>query len=197
MLIRRYYRQVSSRLKQLNEIIGKLTASGQPTTLELDPSEPAAAVLVGGFGGLGVHTLLNAYRFAPGYFKNVVFLSVGVVDSGSFKGADTLDDLRKHTEESLAKYVDLVRGWGVPATSFMSIGTDAVEELEKLCVHVLKQFPRAIFFTGQLVFQKDTWYQRLLHNQTAFALMRRLQWDRVPMVILPTRLERPSRSSTA
>ena len=136
-------------------------------------------------------------RFAPGYFKNVIFVSVGVVDSGSFKGAETLDDLRKHTAESLAKYVDLVRGWGVPATSFMAIGTDAVEELEKLCVQVLKRHPKAIFFTGQLVFQKDTWYQRLLHNQTAFALMRRLQWDRVPMVILPTRLERPSRSSTA
>jgi len=172
-----------------------LPAPGVPTAADPDPTEPAAAVLVGGYGGLGVHTLLNAYRFAPGYFKNVVFLSVGVVDSGSFKGADTLDDLRKHTEESLAKYVDLVRGWGVPATSFMSIGTDAVEELEKLCVQVLKRFPRTIFFTGQLVFHKDTWYQRLLHNQTAFALMRRLQWDRVPMVILPTRIERPTASS--
>ncbi len=197
MLIRRYYRQVTSRLKQLNEIMAALPAPGVPTAADPDPTEPAAAVLVGGYGGLGVHTLLNAYRFAPGYFKNVVFLSVGVVDSGSFKGADTLDDLRKHTEESLAKYVDLVRGWGVPAISFMSIGTDAVEELEKLCVQVLKRFPRSIFFTGQLVFQKDTWYQRLLHNQTAFALMRRLQWDRVPMVILPTRLSQPSTSSTA
>ena len=195
MLIRRYYRQVTSRLKQLNEIMAALPSPGVPTAADPDPSEPAAAVLVGAYGGLGVHTLLNAYRFAPGYFKNVVFLSVGVVDSGSFKGADTLDDLRKHTEESLAKYVDLVRGWGVPAISFMSIGTDAVEELEKLCVQVLKRFPRSIFFTGQLVFQKDTWYQRLLHNQTAFALMRRLQWDRVPMVILPTRLSQPSTSS--
>jgi amino acid transporter len=195
MLIRRYYRRVTSRLKQLNEIMAALPSPGVPTAADPDPTEPAAAVLVGSYGGLGVHTLLNAYRFAPGYFKNVVFLSVGVVDSGSFKGADTLDDLRKHTEESLAKYVDLVRGWGVPAISFMSIGTDAVEELEKLCVQVLKRFPRSIFFTGQLIFQKDTWYQRLLHNQTAFALMRRLQWDRVPMVILPTRLSQPSTSS--
>lgn len=196
MIIQRYYRRVSSRLKQLNEIMAALPPTSAPTAADPDPTEPAAAVLVGGYGGLGVHTLLNAYRFAPGYFKNVVFVSVGVVDSGSFKGADTLDDLRKHTEESLAKYVDLVRGWGVPAISFMSIGTDAVEELEKLCVQVLKRFPKAIFFTGQLIFQKETWYQRLLHNQTAFALMRRLQWDRVPMVILPTRISLPSRSST-
>lgn len=195
VVIRRYYRRVTSRLKQLNEIMAALPPPAAPTAAVPDPNEPAAAVLVGGYGGLGVHTLLNAYRFTPGYFKNVIFLSVGVVDSGSFKGTDTLDDLRKHTEESLAKYVDLVRGWGVPAVSFMSIGTDAVEELEKLCVQVLKRFPKAIFFTGQLVFQKDTWYQRLLHNQTAFALLRRLQWVRVPMVILPTRLSDSSGSS--
>ena len=33
------------------------------------------------------------------------------------------------------------------------------------------------------------WYQRLLHNQTAYSLQRRLQWDGVPMVILPTRVK--------
>ena len=70
----------------------------------------------------------------------------------------------------------------------MSIGTDPVDELEHLCVTVKKQFPRATFFAGQLVFQKDTWYQRLLHNETAYSLQRRLQWDGVPMVILPTRV---------
>jgi hypothetical protein len=53
---------------------------------------------------------------------------------------------------------------------------------------VQRRFPRAIFFAGRLVFQRDTWYQRLLHNETAYSLQRRLQWDGVPMVILPTRV---------
>ncbi len=189
LITRRYYRKVSSRLRKLDEIMTKLPPRGERTTAPPDPTQPTAAVLVGGFGGLGLHTLLNAYRFVPGYFKNVVFLSAGVVDSGSFKGADALDDLRKHTSETLDRYVELVRGWGVPATSFMAIGTDAVDQLEELCVQILRQFPKTIFFAGQLVFQKDTWYQRVLHNQTAYALLRRLQWDRVPMVILPTRVE--------
>jgi hypothetical protein len=189
LLIRRYYRTVTARLTKLNEIMTQVPSRGTSTPAPPDPGAPTAVVLVGGFNGLGMHTLLNAYRFAPGYFKNMLFISVGVVDSGSFKGAETLDELRQHTEESLGKYVDVVRGWGVPSKSYMAIGTDAVEELEKLCVHVLKEFPRTVFFAGQLVFQKDTWYQRLLHNQTAFALLRRLQWDRVPMVILPTRVQ--------
>ena len=76
----------------------------------------------------------------------------------------------------------------LPATSFMSLGTDAVDELERLCLAVKKIFPQTTFFSGNLVFQKDAWYQRMLHNQTAFALQRRLQWDGVPMVILPTRV---------
>ena len=73
------------------------------------------------------------------------------------------------------------------STAFMAIGTDAVDELENLRVTIAKEFPRAVFFAGQLVFQRDTWYQRLLHNETAYSLQRRLQWDGVPMIILPTR----------
>jgi hypothetical protein len=41
------------------------------------------------------------------------------------------------------------------------------------------------------VFQRETWYGALLHNQTAYSLQRRLQWDGVPMVILPTRVREP------
>ncbi len=140
------------------------------------------------FDGIGVHTMLSALRFMPGQFKNVIFLSSGIIGSGNFKGAAAVEDLRKHTEEVLGQYVDLTRRLGMPATSFMSLGTDAVDELERLCLAVRKIFPQTTFFSGNLVFQKDVWYQRMLHNQTAFALQRRLQWDGVPMVILPTRV---------
>lgn len=188
LLIRRYYRGVTGRLRQLSELADRMPAPGQPTMTEPDPKLPTAAILVGGYGGLGMHTFLNAMRFAPGYYRNVVFLSVGVVDSGSFKGAETLDDLRRHTEESLNKYAAMAKSWGMPAASFMMVGTDAVDELEQLCLAVARRFPKVTFFAGQLVFHKDTWYQRILHNQTAFALLRRLQWARVPVVILPTRV---------
>ena len=58
----------------------------------------------------------------------------------------------------------------------MAIGTEAVAEAEKLCVEVAREFPRAVFFAGKLVFQKERWYQRLLHNETAYPLQRRLQF---------------------
>lgn len=186
--INRHYRGVVRRLKRLDDSLGQLTGHGTPVVAEPDPDKPVAAILVGGYSGLGVHTLLNAMRFAPGHFEGLVFLSVGVIDSGNFKGAGAVDDLQHSCEESLGRYVDLANRLGLPSTSFLSIGTDAVDELEQLCLTISKRFPKAIFFAGQLVFQRDTWVQRLLHNQTAFSLQRRLQWSGLPMVILPTRV---------
>jgi amino acid transporter len=188
VLIQRYYRRVSANLRHLDDVLSALPTRDQPATTEPDPQQPTAVILVGGYSGLGVHTLLNAIRMLPGYFKNMVFISVAVVDSGAFKGASAADELRKHTENSLGKYVDLARRLGMPATSFVAVGTDVVDELEQLCIALAKRYTRSIFFSGQLVFQQDKWYQRLLHNETAFSLQRRLQWTGVPMVILPTRV---------
>lgn len=188
-ITKRHYGRVIQRLKRLDESLGQLTTpAGPPNMAPPDPNLPVAAILVGGYSGLGVHTLLNSIRFAPGHFRSVVFLSVGVVDSGTFKGADTIDQLREYTEASLNKYVDLTRRLGLPSTSFVAIGTDAVDELEQLCREIARQYPKVIFFAGQLMFRRDAWHQRLMHNQTAYSLQRRLQWEGLPMVILPTRV---------
>ena len=188
LLIRRYYRGVTSRLRGLDETLGTIEVQGKPNLTPPNPELPTAVILVGGYSGLGVHTLLNSLRFVPNHFKNVIFISVGVVDSGNFKGVEAMDDLRKHTEDSLEKYVDLARRLGLPSRAYMSIGTDVVDELEQLSRVVHRDYPGAVVFAGQLVFQRETWYGKLLHNQTAYSLQRRLQWDGVPMVILPTRV---------
>jgi amino acid transporter len=187
-LIRRYYRNVTSRLKGLDETLGTIEVPGEPNLAPPDPEQHTAVILVGGYSGLGVHTLLNAIRFVPHHFKNMIFISVGVVDSGNFKGVEELESLRKHVEGSLQKYVELARRLGFPSTSYLAAGTDVVDELEQLCRVVHRDFPKSVVFAGQLVFQRETWYGQLLHNQTAYSLQRRLQWDGVPMVILPTRV---------
>ena len=186
---RRYYDRVNRRIRALNEALCDVPTRLQDLNVsEPDPSQPTAIILVGGYSGLGVHTMLSCLRFSPGYYKNMVFVSVGVVDSGNFKGVEAMDELRHHTEETLHQYVDLANRLGMPSTSFMAVGTDPVEELEHLCMDVYKRFPRSTVFAGQLLFSRESIYQRLFHNQTAFSLQRRLQWDGVPMVILPTRV---------
>jgi len=50
------------------------------------------------------------------------------------------------------------------------------------------EFPGAIFFGGQLVFQKENFFTRSLHSQAAFEIQRRLQFSGLPMVLLPVRI---------
>jgi amino acid transporter len=161
-----------------------------------DPKRPTAAVLVGAYGGVGIHTVLNIFRVFPGHFQGIVFLSVGVVDSGQFKGEHAVEDLRARTEEMLDKYVALGTSLGVAATSRMAIGTEAVAEAEQLCLATAREFPHAVFFAGKMIFQREKWYHRFLHNETALAVEKRLRWAGKTMMTLPVRVQEPGNTGS-
>lgn len=189
--VRSHYRAAHDRAEQLYRELGDFTATIEetPRTTALpDPRQPTAAILVDSFSGVGIHTVLNTFRAFPGHFKNVVFLSIGVVDSGEFKGEHALEDLRQKTEEMLSHYVILAGRLGVPATSRIAIGTEIVAGAEKLCLEVAREFPLTTFFTGKLIFQKERWWHRILHNETALAIQKRLQWAGKTMVSMPIRV---------
>ena len=187
-VIRKHYRKTREKLAQLYDELKTLPADTNAVPRALDPKAPTAAVLVAGYGGLGIHTTLNIFRFFPSYFKNLVFISVGVVDSAGFKGESAIGELRQKTEEQLEQYVELARRIGMPATSRYALGTDAVDEGEKLCLGVAKEFPRVTFFAGKVIFQREAWYQHVLHNETAAAIQKRLQWAGKPVIIIPARV---------
>ncbi|MBI4831916.1 MAG: APC family permease, partial [Candidatus Lindowbacteria bacterium] len=148
---RRHYRTLSAKLSSLYASLIDIPRISTASPGPVDPTKPTAAVLVGGYSGLGIHTTLAVFRLFPKQFKNVVFLSVGVIDSGAFKREDTLEQLKRETENGLKKYVDLVEGQGISGAYRMAIGTDVVDELDRLCMSVAKEFPHIMFFTGQLV----------------------------------------------
>ncbi len=191
--IRRYYRQAQSSVNRLEELLPSLPQSTGPVPA-VDPRLPTAVVFVGGYSGLGVHALLSIHRVFPGHFKNIVFASVGVIDAAVMRGVEEVDRLRAATRESLEKYVSLANGFGLPADYRMSISTEPVEAGEHLAVEIAREFPRAIFFLGNLVFQKERWFHRILHNQTAYRLQRRLQFAGLNAMVMPVRvLEQRSR----
>jgi hypothetical protein len=154
---------------------------------QVDPDLPTAALLVGGYGGLGVGTLMYVLREFSGHYKNVVFVTAGVVDSGAFRGHEELEALRRNAEETVGKYVELARRFGVPAASRYSVGLGrlVVEELERNCVATARAFRRVTFFAGKLVFRHEAWYHRWLHNETAQAVQKRLQTHGLTLVVLP------------
>jgi len=188
MLIKLHYNDVYARLKRLDQILTALPVGSPGKPLEIQKKKPTAVLLVGSFSGLGIHSLLTIMKLFPRYFANVVFMSVGVVDSATFHGIEEVDRVREQTEDALRKYVELARGMGIPADYRMSMGTEAISECEQLAGEVAKEYDRSIFFAGKLIFERERWWDRLLHNETAYQIQRRLQFAGLPMVVLPVRV---------
>ncbi len=195
LLLNRHYRRVGRELAKLYADLEKFpqfqkaaAAAAKKETPELDHEAPTAAILVANYGGLGIHTVLKIMRTWPGHYRNLVFMSVGVLDSGDLREEHVYKALKLRTQENLAKYVDLARTLGLPAAWKMSIGTDAVDEAEELCMDIGREFPRSTYFAGRLTFDREYWYHRLLHNETAYAIERRLQRAGKTMVIFPARV---------
>ncbi len=185
--IHRHYRKSAEGLRQLDDILSTLPQTGEAKPRSLDPKAPTAVLLVSKYSGFGVHTLLTILRFFPGLYKQFIFLSVAVVDSGTFKGKEEIEDLQHHTEADLARYVEVARRMGFAADCVWSVGIEVVSEAAALCQQVAKMYPKATFFTGKLVFQRERFFYGLLHNETSKIIQRRLQWVGVPMVVLPIR----------
>ena len=190
VLIRRHYRTVAAKMEILSKTLGDIPLGDADTAvpIELNPNKPTAVLLVNRYGGLGLHSLLNIVRQFPGYFKQVVFVSVAVIDSGTFKGAAEIDAQKHQTQEDLDKFVAFARSHSLAASSVMDVGTEPVEAVEALCAKLAEQYPKSTFFTGKLIFQREKWYQRILHNETAYAIQRRLQWRGLATVVLPIRV---------
>lgn len=190
--IRRHYRWVGGRLHGLYtdlQHVGLPGGAQAPAVVPApDPALPTAVLLVGGFGGLGIYTFLNIFKTFPEHFKSVIFVSVGVIDSGEFKGHEAIDELKARTQEALEHYVAMAGRLGLPATMRMGMGTDAILESDKICRQIAREFSFATFFAGRVVFDHERWYHALLHNETAAAVQKRLHWGGLTMVVLPARV---------
>lgn len=185
--VHQHYESIRHGVRQLDEILGSIPTSGAPNEEELHANVPTAVILVSGFNGLGVHTLLSTLRFFPGLYKQFIFVSIAVVDSGHFKGREAIEALQRETEENVQKYIDLTRRLGFPAEGVTEIGTEVVAEATDVCERIAREYPKATIISGKLVFRQERMFNRLLHNETPTLIQRRLQWLGVPMVVLPVR----------
>lgn len=191
-LVKRHYGRVVLALRQLDaDLPGPEGGAGfdapfKPTAI--DATRPIAIALVGPYGGLGRHAVLTLLRMFPGHFKGVVFASVAVVDSDVFKGASEVTKLEARRRADLAQWEAFGRSLGLPSESALAVGTEVAVEAEKLAMELVGRYPKALVVAGQVIFEDDTAWNRLLHNETAFLIQRRLQRNGIPMVVLPVQL---------
>jgi hypothetical protein len=189
-LVKTHYLEVKETIKKFDDLLIDIPAPfPRKNELAPDPKENTAIQLVSGFNGFGIHTFLSILRNFPGLYKNFIFISVAVVDSGSFKGTEQIINLEASATNALKQYADLANRFGFPSGYRMVVDTEVVEAATRLCQTMIKEYPRATIFSGQLTFKLEKLYHRFLHNETAFAIQRRLQWSGITNVILPIRMD--------
>lgn len=198
-LAKRHYESVARTLKKMDSLVqaarasqGSMAAmSGAAGAAEFkyDPKAKTAVMLVSGFDGPGLHTLFSIIRLFGGIYKNFVFVEVGLIDAGNFKGEEEVEHLKAHVKEELDKYVEFTRRHGYYAESVTLLSHDPVEGCARLAPGIVERFPQSVFFMGQLVFPEESWISRLFHNNTVFAVQRRLYHLGIPFLILPIRVK--------
>jgi amino acid transporter len=186
--IRRHYERTSGYLERLNAILTAVPAvPGARAIPSQDRTAPTAVLLVTDYNGMGIHSFLAIPRLFGDHIKQFLFITVGVIDSSRFKGVTEIEHLKQSSESFLQRYVAFANAQGFWADSRWVLGTDTIESLVQICQQVAREFPRAVFFAGKLVFAEETFLTRLLHNQAAATLQRRLQFAGLQMVVLPIR----------
>ena len=154
----------------------------------MNPKKQTAVLLVNSYGGLGIHTLLIMLKTFPGQYSQIYFATVGVLDSGNFKGTEEVVRLKADRQKVIDHYVLLAHTLGLSAEGGFTLGTDPVAEASGLCMSIREKYPKSVFFAGKLLFEAEKWYYPLLHNETAFAISRRLQLQGIPTVVMPIRI---------
>jgi hypothetical protein len=187
--VRTHYDRVRGALKALDSTLTDIPFQPDLNPVPAkDPNAPTAVVIVRDFDGIGIHTLLTIPQLFPHHFKNVVFISVGLIDSSQFKGASEIENLRRQKEENLKSYVEFANCLGWYAEYRYGLDVYLLEELVKLCNETARDFRRPVFFAGKLVFQEESLFTRMLHNHTPFTLQQKLQFEGLQMIILPIRV---------
>ena len=193
LLIKRHYNETGKLLRRLDVLFTSnlpVKSARGTTGPEGEPASDAntAVLLVSGFNGLGLHTLFNILRIFRKHFNNFVFIQVGVVDAGQFKGTEEIANLRASAAADVLRYVDFMHAHGFHAEGIYNVGTDVVEEVTTLARQTTSRYPHSVVFTGQLIFPGDTIATRLLHNYMSFAIQRRLYYEGIPVLVLPIRM---------
>lgn len=188
-LIKKHYTHVN---KKLHEIDLLMTSTPLETAKSITPLQPYAAtavIMVGKHRGIGLHNLLWILRSFPEHFKNFIFLNVGVVDVESFSAKTELSAMQASSDKMLNYFVNYCQQQGLAAKGLVAFGTDPTEKLTLLSKKIMQEFPNSIFFASKLIFSKDNWITRFLHNETAITLQRRLHLLGAQLVILPMKID--------
>jgi amino acid transporter len=186
--IRNHYRDTKAAIQAVDEVFANQPFGMHVGPVEPDPDAQTAVFIVGSSRGGGLHALLWVQRMFPGHFKNFIFVNARTVDTHAYGGEGAVEHMRAEANATLKFFVDFCHSHDMASAAYLGFGTDVVDEVTKLCEDISQEYPSSIFFTSKLIFEQDNWFTRLLHNQAALAIQRRLHFESLQMVILPMKV---------
>ena len=186
--IRNHYSDTKQAIHLVDQVFANQPFGPHVGAIEPDQDDQTAVFIVGTSHGGGLHALLWVQRMFPGHFKNFIFVNARTVDSHAYGGEGALEQMRAEANATLKFFVDFCHSHGMASSSYLGFGTDVVNEVTRQCEEISTEYPNSIFFTSKLIFENDNWFTRLLHNQAALAIQRRLHFDGLQMVILPMKV---------
>lgn len=191
VLVKKHYRGVQQELKRLDDTLTNLPLPSEdkfPGLGGCDKKLPVAVVMVDKYSGLGIHAIFSIQKLFGNRFNDFLFVSVARIDSSKFKGIEELENLKQNTEKNLQQYVTLVHRMGYRADTRYVVDTDLIDGMETMCDKISEEYSDATFFSGKLIFAKESLWTALLHNHTALEIQRRLLFKGLNMMIVPVRV---------
>ena len=131
MRVRAKLAELNAQLGDMQTLVGpKTTEAAGPSSI---PKKQTAVLLVNAYSGLGIHTLLILLKTFPGQYSQVYFASVGVLDSGNFKGAEEVVQLRADRQKTIDTMCSWRRASVWPPDGEFTLGTDPVARNRPSC----------------------------------------------------------------
>lgn len=168
---------------QKHEIVSEVDVTITP-----DKSAPTAAIIVDQTFGSGMNCLLEIKKIFPGIFQNFIFVTVGEVDSNTFREEKRWHEMRRKTREMLWKYKKYCNANGRFSKSYVGYSTDIVEKLSQLTNRVSKDYSNVVFFGTKFIFDNENILTQILFNHVSYIMQRRLHVKGLNMVILPMKI---------
>ncbi len=191
--IKAYYTQFAKIIKSLPvEIPPK-----EPTSVsevQLNTSLHTAVLFISGYANASLHSIAQTIKLFGNSIDHFVFIRIGIIDAGSFKGGNEIHHLEEHIKLDSIKLVKMMEKLGYSAESHVSVGFDISDEAAKNAQEVHQRHPSAVFIGGQIVLSKETAVSHWMHNQTLFAIQRRIYELEYPFITVPIYITKTAES---
>jgi amino acid transporter len=181
---RRAYQRHNELKRNLDKSLEVKLGDREEVEIISDPSAPTAVFLVNRLGA-AMHTILWVERLFPNHFKNYVFLSYGMVDTGTFGSTKALEILQTQTSRVLKYLTYFSTQRGIATVVREEFGTQPIEDIVIMAEKINKEFTNTVYFAARYIYPDENIFTRMMHSDFSLMVQRKLQNVGVKMLIVP------------